>query len=348
MNETSRDSCDRAPGAGEPPRVAARDLGEPGGLHGEAASPARGRRGRDAAWRRLYSFTPKELIVGGFRLRYLDEGRGPPVLCVHGNPTWSFYWRRLVLSLREAHRVVAPDQIGCGGSEKPSRRDYPYTLARRVEDLCELIRRLDLRGVTLVGHDWGGAIGLGAAVAMPDRFDRLVLMNTGAFRDSHCPWRIRVCRMPMFGRLAVQGLNLFARAALRMATARPGGLDPAVRAGLLAPYDRWSHRLAIHQFVLDIPLRPGHPSWAKLGEIETGLSRLAGRPTLLIWGMRDWCFTPHFLDRFREFFPRAEVCRLDAAGHYVLEDAPDEVVERVRRFLRSDGQPSGAAGRESQ
>jgi len=144
------------------------------------------------------------------------------------------------------------------------------------------------------------------------------------------------------GRLAVQGLNLFARAALGMATARPGGLDPAVRAGLLAPYDGWSHRVAIHQFVMDIPLRPEHPSWAKLAEIEAGLSRLAGHPTLLVWGMRDWCFTPHFLDRFREFFPRAEVCRLDEAGHYVMEDAPDEVIERVRRFLQRAGRPPSA------
>jgi len=129
--------------------------------------------------------------------------------------------------------VVVPDHIGCGLSDKPSPREYPYRLERRVEDLKQLVERLDLRDVTLVGHDWGGAIGLGAAVKMPERFSRLVLMNTAAFPSSRCPWRIRVCRTPLLGQLGLQGLNLFSRAALRMATARPGELKQEARAGLL-------------------------------------------------------------------------------------------------------------------
>jgi cis-3-alkyl-4-acyloxetan-2-one decarboxylase len=288
-------------------------------------------------WRLQYPFTSREMSLGGFRCHYVDEGRGPAVLCVHGNPTWSFYWRRVIEALRDRCRVVAVDHIGCGLSEKPDRRRYPYTLARRVEDLCGLIERLDLGEITLVAHDWGGAIGMGTAVAMPERFARFALMNTAAFRSDRCPWRIRVCRVPVLGRLGVQGLSLFARAALRMAVARPERLSAEARAGLLAPYDSWSHRTAIQQFVLDIPLRGDHPSYAKLAEIEAGLRQFRDRPVCLIWGMRDWCFTPHFLERFIERWPQAEVHRLEEAGHYVVEDAPEEVVEHLRRFIPAAG-----------
>ena len=253
---------------------------------------------------------------------------------VHGNPTWSFYWRELVSALRDRYRIVVPDHIGCGLSDKPSPKVYSYRLAERVADLVQLVERLDLRDITLVAHDWGGSIGMGAAVAMPERFRRLVLLNTAAFRSRECPWRIRVCRTPVLGRLAVQGLNLFARSALRMAVGKPERMTPAVRAGLLAPYDSWAHRTAIDRFVADIPLSARHPSYATLARIETGLAQFENHPICLIWGMRDWCFTPRFLDRFVEFFPRAEVHRLADAGHYVVEDAYERIIPIVDRFVR--------------
>jgi haloalkane dehalogenase len=284
-------------------------------------------------WRPLYPFESHEMLVDGHRYHYLDEGQGPVLLLVHGNPTWSFYWRRMVIALRGKYRLIVPDHIGCGLSEKPAAGQYEFRLARRIEDLGQLVGRLGLEAVTLVAHDWGGAIGLGAALAQPERFARFVLLNTAAFRSRRCPWRIRACRVPLLGRLGVQGLNLFARAALRMAVCRHERITPAVRAGLLAPYDCWQHRLAIQQFVLDIPLRASHPSYATLARIESGLARFRALPVCLIWGMRDWCFTPDFLARFLEFFPEAEVHRLAGAGHYVLEDAPEEVIPRVEQFL---------------
>jgi len=285
------------------------------------------------AWRGLYPFKSHWLEVGGQRIHYLDEGRGPAVLMVHGNPTWSFFWREPVRALRDRYRVVVPDHVGCGLSDKPSPTRYPYRLARRIDDLVELVERLDLRDVALVAHDWGGAIGLGAAVARPARFARLVLSNTAAFRSDHVPWRINLCRVPLLGALAVQGLNLFVRAALRWAVAQPAKLSPAVRAGLAAPYDSWAHRAAVLRFVLDIPMRPSHPSYATLQQIEQGLARLADRPVGLIWGMKDWCFSPVFLARFLEFFPHAKVHRLAEAGHYVVEEAPNEFIAALERFL---------------
>jgi len=253
-------------------------------------------------WRSLYPFEPHEIsTAAGHRMHYLDEGRGPVLLLLHGNPTWSFYWREVVAAFRDRYRVVVPDHIGCGLSSKPRPSEYPYSLARRVADLKELIERLDLQAITLVAHDWGGAIGMGAAGLAPERFARFVLMNTAAFRSSRCPFRIRLCHLPLLGRLGVQGLNLFARAALRMTVADPKRLSPAVRAGLLAPYDNWGHRAAIYEFVRDIPLRPSHRSYRVLEEIEGALAQFRDHPVCLIWGMRDWCFTPAFLDRFLDF-----------------------------------------------
>jgi cis-3-alkyl-4-acyloxetan-2-one decarboxylase len=288
---------------------------------------------RSTDWRSLYPFASHEIRLGGRRYHYLDEGDGPVLLMVHGNPTWSFYWRELVKAFRPRYRVIVPDHLGCGLSDKPRWPTYSFRLADRIADLGQLIDHLGLERITLVAHDWGGAIGMGAAAAAPQRFARLVLLNTGAFRSRECPWRIRICRTPLLGRVAVQGLNLFARAALRMAIGKRERMTPAVRAGLLAPYDSWQHREAVFRFVKDIPLSPRHPSHATLSDVEAGLAKFRNHPVCLIWGMKDWCFTPRFLDRFLDFFPQAEAHRLDDAGHYVVEDAYERIVPLMEQFF---------------
>jgi cis-3-alkyl-4-acyloxetan-2-one decarboxylase len=285
-------------------------------------------------WRSLYPFVSRELSLDGLRYHYLDEGAGPALLLVHGNPTWSFYWRNIILALRGKYRLIVPDHIGCGLSDKPAPSAYSYRLARRVEDLCRLIEHLNLDNVTLVAHDWGGAIGMGAAVARPQRFARFVLMNTAAFLTDRCPRRIRLCHVPVVGQVGVQGLNLFARLALSEATAKPERMTPAVRAGYLAPYDSWAHRAAVYRFVQDIPLTPRHPTYQTLQNIEAGLLQFRNRPVCLIWGMKDWCFTPWFLERFLEFFPQATVHRLADAGHYLVEDAHEQIVPLLEAFLQ--------------
>jgi pimeloyl-ACP methyl ester carboxylesterase len=282
-------------------------------------------------WRPLYPFASRELRLDGARYHYLDEGAGPTLLLVHGNPTWSFYWRNLVTALRGRCRLVVPDHVGCGLSDKPV--DYPYMLARHVRNLVSLVEELDLRDITLLAHDWGGAIGLGAALAADARFARFVLFNTGAFPPPYVPLRIRLCRAPLLGRWAVQGANLFARCALWMAVEKPERMTPEVRAGLLAPYDNWNNRTAVYRFVADIPFASSHPTHRVLAEIEAGLPSLADRPVQIIWGMRDWCFTPVCLARLVESFPRAEVHRLEDAGHYVVEDAHERIVPLVNEFL---------------
>jgi haloalkane dehalogenase len=281
-----------------------------------------------------YPFDSHFLDVDGPGLHYLDEGpidSDAPVLMVHGNPTWSFYFRKLVLAMRERRRVIVPDHIGCGLSDKPQK--WPYTLEAHVENLARLVRRLDLENLTLLVHDWGGPIGFGMARLEPRRVGRLVVLNSAAFRSKRLPLRIRACRTPLLGSVAVRGLNLFARAATTMAVEKHERMTPAIKRGYLAPYADYAARVALWQFVQDIPLSPGHRSWDTLVAIEESLKDLADRPTCIVWGQRDWCFTPAFLEGWRERFPAAEVHRLEDAGHYVLEDAHEEALAHVEAFL---------------
>ena len=282
-------------------------------------------------WRALYPFEPKRFQLDGVEMSYVDEGSGEPVLMVHGNPTWSFYWRGLIKRLSGHQRTIAVDHIGCGLSDKPA--DYSYRLAQHRDNLVNLVDSLELKNVTLMAHDWGGAIGLATLLERQDKFKRIVLFNTGAFPPPYIPLRIRACRWPIVGKIGVQGFNMFARAAVTMATEQSGGLPKPVADGMLAPYDKWAHRAAIYGFVKDIPATPSHQTWAVLEDIEARLSTLKSLPILLMWGMKDWCFRPECLDRFCNHWPHAEVHRIASAGHFVVEDAAFEVEETTAEFL---------------
>ncbi|HMQ31551.1 MAG TPA: alpha/beta fold hydrolase [Chloroflexaceae bacterium] len=279
--------------------------------------------------RELYPFHPARLAVTGGALSYVDEGAGPPVVMLHGNPTWSFYYRRLIAALRADRRVIAPDHLGCGLSDKP--QAHPYTLGGHIANLGALLDYLGLATVDLVVHDWGGAIGMGWATANPGRVRRLVVLNTAAFLSPRLPWRIAVCRYPVFGDLAVRGLNGFALGGTLMAVERP--MAPEVRRGYLLPYGSWADRVAIQSFVRDIPMSPRHPTWAVVDGIDRELTALREKPMLILWGGRDWCFSDHFLAGWLARFPDAEAVRFDHAGHYVLEDAHEAIIPRVARFL---------------
>lgn len=284
------------------------------------------------SWQSLYPFTGAfHPTPDGHRMHVLDEGEGGPTLILlHGNPTWSFYYRRLIVALRGRCRLVAPDHLGMGRSDKPAWGGYQ--LADHVDRLEHLLAaRVPEGPVTLVMHDWGGAIGMGWAVRHPDRVARLVVLNTAAFRSPFCPLRIRVCRWPVVGPLAVRGLGAFERAAIRMAVERPMTAD--VRAGFLAPYRNWASRVAVQRFVQDIPLWSGHPTYVTLQTIEDGLAQLRDRPMQVHWGLKDWCFTTHFLDRWLERFPDADVHRYPDAGHYVLEDAAARIIPQIAGFV---------------
>jgi haloalkane dehalogenase len=280
-------------------------------------------------WRSLYPFVSHFMqLPNGNRLHYLDEGAGRPVVMVHGNPTWSFAFRRLVAALRTQYRVVALDHLGCGLSDKP--QDDSYRLMGHVANLERLITTLDLQQATLVVHDWGGPIGFTAALRQRIRFRQLVVFNSAVFFGP-CPWRIRACRIPTLGSMLVRGANAFVRGAMRMAVAKPLGVD--VQAGYYAPYNNWANRIATLRFVEDIPLHGSHPSYQAMAELEANVTQLGDLPMLIMWGLRDWCFTPWYLEQWQQRFPRAVVHPFADAHHLVFEDEHERVQELLAGYL---------------
>ncbi len=289
------------------------------------------------AVRAIFPFQAHTLdLPGGVRMRYLDEGprEGPVVVMVHGNPTWSFYFRSLVFALRDRFRCLVPDHVGCGLSDKP--QDYNYSLEQRIADLGTLLDALNITRAHLIVHDWGGPIGLGVARRRPALVDRLVVLNTAAFPSRRIPRRIAVCRLPWLGALLVRGLNGFSGPAVHLAVRRP--LPPAVRQAMLWPHRSWADRVAVHRFVRDIPLGPGHRTQPEIERIGGSLTAFRDRPVLIVWGMRDWCFDSTFLAEWKQRLPRARVVELPEAGHWLLEDDPAAVVTEVDAFL---GRPEG-------
>jgi len=276
----------------------------------------------------------------GVMMHYLDEGPrdGSPVVMVHGNPSWSFYYRSLVLALREKHRVLVPDHVGCGFSDKPDDARYTYTLASRIDDLEGWLDAVGAtEDVTLIVHDWGGMIGLGAAVRKPGRIKRIVLLNTAAFhlpKAKALPGTLRLARDTSVGAFLVERFNAFSRGAARLGVQRR--LDKDVARALTAPYDTPANRIATLRFVQDIPLAPRDRAYSVVSETADKLSLFADRPILICWGSKDFVFDDHFLDEWKRIYPKAEVEYYRDAGHYVLEDASERIVPRVERFLAAN------------
>lgn len=295
----------------------------------------------------LYPFQSNFLELNDLRYHYLDEGQGDPVVMVHGNPSWSFYYRNLAKTLRDNYRVIVPDHIGCGLSDKPAAEDYPYTLKQRVDDLEALLEHLDVREkITLVVHDWGGMIGMAYASRHPERIARLVILNTAAFHlpeSKPLPWALKICRETAFGSFLVRRLNMFAVAASFVGCKR-NPMSAKMRAAYCAPYNSVANRVATLRFVQDIPLKPEDPGYELISDVEAGLERFAKLPMTICWGMKDFVFDHHFLKEWQRRFPNADVQTFDDCGHYILEDAADDVIPIIEQFLAAN--PLDAASNE--
>lgn len=276
-----------------------------------------------------YPFIPRFMDSNGHRLAYLDEGKGPVVVMLHGNPSWSYLYRKVVRQLQGRYRCIVPDHLGCGFSDKP--QEASYSLNMHIHNLEALLQGLGIDRCALILHDWGGAIGMGWAVRHPAQVAAIVACNTAAFASTRMPWRIAMCRWPIFGPLALRGLNAFARAAIFMAVSKK--MRSEVAQGFLAPYDSWENRIALLRFVQDIPMNKEHPSWLTLAAIEAGLPLFAATPMLLCWGGADFCFDRHFYDEWRCRFPQAEAHYFTDAGHYLFEDALEDIAPLISRFL---------------
>ncbi len=267
---------------------------------------------------------------------YLDDGTGPPVVMLHGNPTWSFYYRNLVAALRETNRCIVPDHIGCGLSDKPPISQYDYSLKSRIDDLEALLDHLGIREkITLVVQDWGGMIGMGYAARHPGRIARIVATNTGCTRlpkSKGFPWSLWLGRNTRLGEWLILHRNAFCRLAAKWC-ARRKPLPPDVRAMYLKPYDSPANRIAVLKFVQTIPLAPGDPGYDIVVGVEESAAKFSGVPVLLLWGMKDFVFDRHFLAEWQRLFPHAETRTWPDCGHYLLEDVTEEAIMEVKAFL---------------
>jgi cis-3-alkyl-4-acyloxetan-2-one decarboxylase len=289
----------------------------------------------------LYPFSPKSVMINAHRMSYLDEGdpQAIPTIMVHGNPTWSFYYRHLVQTIKQAGgRALVLDHIGCGFSDKPNDSEYNYTLSQRVTDLAQWIETLGLSDSPfhMVVHDWGGMIGCAYATQHANRLRKLVVLNTAAFHipgDKKLPLTLWLGRNSKIGQFLIQGLNAFSGLATRWACSKP--LSKAVRRAYCAPYHSWSTRIATHRFVKDIPLHVGDPAYETVNRTQAGLSKLKGENLLIAWGLQDFVFDETFLHVWQARFPKAQVHRFEDSGHYILEDQQSVLLPLICDFIMS-------------
>lgn len=276
--------------------------------------------------RELYPFTRRFADVGGNQIHYVDEGRGETILMLHGNPTWSFLYRKMILALKDRFRCVAPDYPGFGLSMP--RQDFVYHPAEHSRVVEALVERLGLKDITLVVQDWGGPIGLGFATRRPELVSRLVIGNSWAWpvtTETHLKVFGALMGGPI-GRAMALSFNGVVRGFLMEGFARP--LPPAVKRMYLAPFAPKNRRLPTSLFPRQIVAAADY-----LRDVESGLPRLAGKPVLFTWGMRDVAFRADYLRRFQKIFPNHKTVELPEARHFWQEDAGDEAASAIRAWM---------------
>lgn len=280
--------------------------------------------------RAQWPYQARRCPVSAGTLHYIDEGGGPPVVLVHGTPTWGFEWRHVVAALRASHRTVVPDHLGFGLSSRPTDADYrPEAHAARFDEF--MARVLPDGRVSLVVHDFGGPIALAWALAHADRLASLTLVNTWmwSFADDPTMWRRAGLLDNAFGRLLYRHANASLRLIMPSAYGDKRRLTHEIHRQYLAPFpDADSRERVLFAFVR--ALRGSSAFYADLWHRRAALAQV---PLAIVWGMRDRAFPPPNLQRWMTAFPRATVTRIDDAGHWPHEEAPGAVVSALRARL---------------
>ena len=275
-----------------------------------------------------YPFAPHYLDLDGLRLHYLDEGEGEPVLCLHGEPTWSFLYRKMIPTLARSARVIAPDYLGFGRSDKPTDVGW-YTFDRHCASIVRLVEELDLTRLTVVVQDWGGPIGLRLAVEQQQRVARLVILNTGVGggRPPSETW--------LRFRDLVRGAGSEFQPGRLIRTSAVRGLVDEVVAAYDAPFPTSESKAGALAFPELVPTEPGHPNTTPLVAIRDALKSW-DKPALVLFGDSDPIFAPEVAETISRLIPGALPAELVRnAGHFVQEDAGEEVAERIVEFLRT-------------
>ena len=273
-----------------------------------------------------YDFAPRYLEQDGLRMHYVDEGAGDPVLLLHGEPTWAYLYRKLIPELAPAARVVAPDYFGFGRSDKPTEQGW-YSYDGHYRSLERLAEALDLRRATVVVQDWGGPLGLRLAVEHPERFDRIVVMNTGVFagRPPSDEW----LRFRDFVRRVGGEIRPGQLVRISCVTEVP---DEVV-AAYDAPFPTPESKAGVLAFPELVPTEPEHPSAAAMLAVREALGRWE-KPALVLFSDSDPIFSPRVGDRFAELIPGAGPAEVvEGAGHFLQEDAGERIGARIAAFL---------------
>lgn len=276
----------------------------------------------------LYPYEGKQIEIDGSSVHYLDEGDGPPLLLLHGNPTWSFLYRNIVKGLKDNYRCIAPDYPGFGLSRPAAR--YGYTPAEHANVIDGLIEHLNLTGITMMVQDWGGPIGFATAVRHPDRFAAFVIGNTWAWPKADVGTQIfsRLLGGPIGGYLILRR-NAFVERIIPNNVKRRK-LPPDVMDGYRGPFPTPDSRQPIH--VLPREILKSRPL---LSEIDQNLHALSDRPALILWPTKDVAFKAAERARWEQVFPNHQTVTLEGAGHYIQEDAADEIVDAIRSWQSS-------------
>jgi haloalkane dehalogenase len=280
----------------------------------------------------LYPFESHYANIDGSRVHYVDEGSGPPLLLLHGNPTWSFLYRELIKGLRDRFRCIAPDHPGFGLSH--AAQGYAYKPAEHAAVLERLILKLDLSDVTMMVQDWGGPIGFAAATRHPDRFSAFVIGNTWAWPKSDPGTQLfsRLLGGPVGGFLILRR-NFFVEKIIPGNVKRKK-LSDAVMDAYRGPFPTPESRRPLHVFPREIlASRPF------LAELEGGLGALRDRRALLVWPTKDIAFREPERKRWEEVFPNHETVMLEGAGHYIQEDAAEEIIAAIRDWSANGSRP---------
>ncbi|GIW21277.1 MAG: alpha/beta hydrolase [Candidatus Sericytochromatia bacterium] len=286
--------------------------------------------------KKFYPFKSNYLeLKSGLNYHYIDEGKGQPLLMLHGNPTWSIYYRNLISYFSKNYRCIVPDHIGCGFSDKPSKEDYSYTLEQRVKDLEELINYLDLKKIILIVHDWGGMIGFTYTHFNRSKISKIVILNTAAFHlplSKKFPLVLSISKS-ILGKFLILNFNAFAYIATYVCV-KNKKFDKELREAYLYPYNNQRNRIATYEFVNDIPLSPNDKSYDLVSEVQSNLYKLSNIPMLVCWGKKDFVFDINFYNQWKKYFPNAEYHLFENYGHYILEDAHGEIELIIEKFLK--------------
>lgn len=283
---------------------------------------------KNETFNNTFPFQPHFETINGFRMHYVDEGEGEPVLCLHGMPTWGYLYRKFIKKLSATNRVIAPDQMGFGKSDVP--QDKEYRMEEHVDNLKELLIKLDLQDITLIVQDWGGPIGFGFAVDVPERIKRLVIMNTsvGVMSEDKKPWYAMLEEKGIYNQFIMNIEGLI-----------KGGIhnkekvtDTMIKA-YTAPFPSEEYYLGALAWPKDIPVGKEHPSAVIMQHVRDNLDKLSNKEKVLIWGLKDPIFPEKTIDWWHKIYPNIETHEIPNAAHFLQEDAPKEIISIIQDFI---------------